>query len=160
MADIKEILLNVQERLGTAVPGLEYIDKDWGQLSYEKPAVKYPCALLDVKNINYSQEGRGRQMADTQLTVTVANLRLAAASLLAPRKEEAYQVIDLLERIHAALHLFSTGGFAPLFRSNLKKVVADSSHECYEMTYQTAFEVGYDTGERPGAITSVRLELK
>lgn len=78
MADIKEILLNVQERLGTAVPGLEYIDKDWGQLSYEKPAVKYPCALLDVKNINYSQEGRGRQMADTQLTVTVANLRLAA----------------------------------------------------------------------------------
>ena len=160
MANIKEILLSVQERLGSTVPELQYIDKDWGQLSCEKPAVKYPCALLDVRNINYSQEGRGRQMADTQLTVTVANLRLAAASLLAPRKEEAYLVIDLLERIHAALHLFTAGGYAPLFRTNLKKVVADSSHECYEMTYQTSFEVGYDTSEKSRAVTGVRLQLK
>lgn len=156
---IKDILLSVQERLGSSVPELGYIDKDWGQLSYEKPAVKWPCALLDIENINYTQEGNGVQMADTQITVTVANLRLTASSLLAPNKEEAYRIIELLDRIHAALHLFTAGSYAPLFRTNLKKVVADSTHECYKMIYQTAFEEDFDTGETSAPVERIKLNF-
>ena len=76
MDPIAAILLSVQTQLGARVPELAYIDKDWGQLSYEVPSVKWPCALLDVENVNYTQEGGGRQMADTQLTITVADMRL------------------------------------------------------------------------------------
>lgn len=153
-------MLSVQGRLGERVPELGYVDKDWGQLSHEKPAVKFPCALLDIENINYTQQGGGYQQADTQITVTVANLRLTAASLNAPRKEDAYQVIDLLERIHEALQLFSDGDYAPLFRTNLKKVLADSSKECYKITYQTAFAVSLDAGGGTAPAPEVKIHFK
>ena len=45
--NIKTILLAVQQRLAERVPELAYIDKNWGQLDYEAPPVKWPCALLD-----------------------------------------------------------------------------------------------------------------
>lgn len=113
MDEITTILLGVQDHLGESVPELAYVDKDWGQLSQEKPAVKFPCALIDLKDITFTQTGSGGQVADTQITVTVANLRLTSSSLLAPNKGDAYQIIGLLAKIHAALHLFSAGDYAP-----------------------------------------------
>lgn len=160
MANIKTILLSIQEQLGECVPELAYVDKDWGQLSYEQPSVNFPCALLDIENINYSQQGNGGQIADAQITVTVANLRLVSSSLLAPKKEVAYEVIDLLDRVHNALQLFSNGEYAPLFRTNLKKVVADSSKECYKMTYQTAFSVSHDKGGDTAPAPGIRIDFK
>ena len=35
-ANIKTILLAVQQRLAERVPELAYIDKNWGQLDYEE----------------------------------------------------------------------------------------------------------------------------
>ena len=160
MDQIAAILLSVQTQLGEHVPELAYIDKDWGQLSYEVPSVKWPCALLDVENVNYTQEGGGRQMADTQLTITVADMRLTPASQAAPKREDAYRIIELLGKIHRSLHHFSDGDYAPLFRTNLKKVVVNSSYECYRLTYQTAFEVGFNTGATSGRVERVRLQLK
>lgn len=159
MDQITNILLDVQDRLATAVPELQYVDKDWGQLSLEKPAVKFPCALLDMKDVTFTQTGNGGQVADTQITVTVANLRLASSSLTAPKKEEAYRIIGLLAEIHAALHLFSAGDYAPLFRTGLRKIVADSSRECYELTYQTAYTIDFDAGGATTPVTGVKLEL-
>ncbi len=160
MDQIAAILLSVQTQLGKHVPELAYIDKDWGQLSYEVPSVKWPCALLDVENVNYTQEGGGQQMADTQLTIMVADMRLTPASLTAPKREDAYRTIELLGKIHRALHLFAVGDYAPLFRTNLKKVVVNSSYECYRLTYQTAFEVEFDTGVTTSRVARIKLELK
>lgn len=160
MANIKEIILDIQERLGERVPELGYVDKDWGQLSHEVPAVQFPCALIDVVNVNYTQQGKGYQLADAQITITVANLRIVSSSLKAPRKEDAYRVIELLEQIHEALQLFSGGDYAPLFRINLKKEVADSSKECYKMTYQTAFTVKRDTGISTTPAPEVKVDIR
>lgn len=160
MGGIKEILLSIQGRLGETITEFGYVDKNWGQLSYEQPAVKFPCALIDVENVNFSQTGGGGQMADTQITITVANMRLTSASLTAPRKEDAYRIIDLVDKVHAALQLFTDGSYAPLFRSNLKKILADSSRECYQMTYQTAYMVSHDTGFEPAPIKKVKIDLR
>lgn len=160
MDQMTTILLDIQRQLGATIPELAYIDKDWGQLAYDKPAVKFPCALLDVKEITYTQMGKGCQMADTQITVTVASMRLAASSLLAPRQEDAYHVIELLGRIHAALHQFTTGSYSPLFRTNLRKILADSSKECYEIIYQTAYQVGFDTEETSSRISGVEIDIR
>lgn len=159
MDAIQQILLDVQARLGQQVPDLAYVDKDWGQLKAELPAVKFPCALLDLNDIGFSQTGSGGQVADAKITVTVAHLRLTSSSLAAPKKEEAYRVIGLLAQIHEALHIFTAGDYAPLTRTRLRKVLADSSRECYEVTYQTAYMVGHDTGGSTTRIEKVRLEL-
>ena len=59
--NIKTILLAVQQRLADQVPELAYIDKNWGQLDYEAPPVKWPCALLDIDEITHIEtDGVGR----------------------------------------------------------------------------------------------------
>ncbi|MCM1302246.1 MAG: hypothetical protein NC250_01270 [Alistipes senegalensis] len=160
MDQITALLLSVRTRLGESVSELEYIDKDWGQLSCEVPSVKWPCALLDVENVDYTQEGGGRQLADTQIVITVADLRLASASSPDPNDESAYGMLELLEKIHRSLHLFTAGGYAPLFRTNLKKIKGDHSYECYRLTYQTAFEVGFDTETASGRVDRIELDMK
>jgi len=138
---MKHIFLSIQDRL-SEIPGLQYIDKDWGQLQYEQPPVKWPCALLDVANADFKQLGRGFQQADADITVTVANLNLVRSSAKAPMRGHAYATIDLLEEIHQALQLFSDGRhFSPLMRTNLQKVAADKDMEVYVMTYRTSFVV-------------------
>lgn len=138
---MKHIFLSIQDRL-SEIHGLQYIDKDWGQLQYEQPPVKWPCALLDVANADFKQMGRGFQQADVDITVTVANLNLVRSSSKAPMRGNAYATIDLLEEIHQALQLFSDGRhFSPLIRTNLQKVAADKDMEVYVMTYRTSFVV-------------------
>lgn len=151
---IKEILQSVQTQLGDNVPELKYVDKDWGQLSHAQPAVKFPCMLLDIEDVSYSQIAKGGQMADTQITLTIADSRLTSSSLTAPKKEDAYKVIDLIEKVHTVLQNFTNGNYAPLFRTSLKKVLADSGKECYKIVYQTAYMEGamcqYDTTPTTG----------
>ena len=72
---MKHIFLQIQEKLGE-VSALKYIDKDWNQLKFEQPPVKWPCALIDVTNISYSQMGQLWQMAEADVEITVANVRL------------------------------------------------------------------------------------
>ena len=75
-ANIKTILLAVQQRLAERVPELAYIDKNWGQLDYEAPPVKWPCALLDIDEVPFSQIGGGGQIADgVTVEILAANLR-------------------------------------------------------------------------------------
>lgn len=83
MGQFKDLLLSIQERLAT-VPELKYIDKDWGQLRYEQPAVKYPCALIDLEQAGFSETGKGGQLADVSVTITIADQRLTPTSLYAP----------------------------------------------------------------------------
>lgn len=160
MNQLTVLFLSVQTRLEKCVQELSYIDKDWGQLYREVPSVNWPCALLDVKNVDYTQEGGGNQMADTQIVITVADLRLTPASSPAPNRENAYKTIELLGKIHEALQLFKAGGYGPLFRTNLRKVENNNSYECYRLTYQTAFEDKFDTGATSGRVDRIKLDLK
>lgn len=139
---MKQIFLTIQTQLQSEVPELKYIDKDWGQLKYDQPPVKFPCALIDITNVNYSQMGRGYQKADADITITIANMKLIRSSAMAPSKIDSYATIDILESVHQALQLFSDGQkFQPLQRTNLKKIFNDKDTEVYTMTYKTAFIV-------------------
>ena len=46
---MKQIFLAIQQQLLT-VPALKHIDKNWNQLNYEQPPVRWPCALIDIAN--------------------------------------------------------------------------------------------------------------
>lgn len=142
MDTITTILAGAQEQLGRQVPELACIDKDRDQWTGELPADRFPCALLDMKEATYSQLGNGCQMADLQITVTVAALH----GVQAPVAGEAYSIFGLLDRVHTALQLFETGNCSPLCRTRLRKVAADGTRECYEMTYRAACPVDCDAG--------------
>lgn len=48
---MKDIILAIQEKLNSQVADLKYIDKDWGQLDYDQPPVKYPFCLIDITRL-------------------------------------------------------------------------------------------------------------
>lgn len=49
----------ILERLTTKVPALRFIEQDIGQLeNYEiRPAVSWPCSLIDIDDIIFSDAG-------------------------------------------------------------------------------------------------------
>ncbi len=50
---IKIIYETIRDRLKAEVPAIVFIDEDNDQLDYEEPPVSFPCALVDILNLNY-----------------------------------------------------------------------------------------------------------
>ena len=147
----KEIILAIQRRITDEVHELQYIDRDWNQFGYEQPAVKYPCALIDLTNVEYRHMTNTLQRATATIAIHIANQRLIPASARAPRKDNAYQTIDIIEHIHRALNMFAgypedevservPYSFSPLIRTSMVKEVVNSSYEMYTIYYKTTFD--------------------
>lgn len=100
----------------------------------------------------------------TGVTVEIlaANLRLVSSSAAAPRKADAYRLIELLDKIHSALQRFTDGTFGPMFRTQIKKIAAVRAGECYKVLYQTAYTLpGVQEGQSAKLPpSSIRLEMK
>lgn len=136
----KQVLLDVQARLQEEVPSLRYIDKDWGQLNEERPAVNFPCAIIDVDSVRYQDLSGGYQIAEAALTVTVADLRTMSSSASSPQREASFGIFDMIQSVHNALQHYASHNFAPLVRLGMQRVPATKGYECYELKYTTAFK--------------------
>lgn len=105
---MKTILQNIQNKL-SEVTELKYIDEDWGQLNMYQPPVKWPCCLIDISDVNYSNLGidrsvvpQNRQLGKATVKLTLANLKLTNTSMQAPQtqKNQAWFIWDLAQKIH------------------------------------------------------------
>ena len=154
---IKELLLDIQDHLASCLPEL-WTDKDWGQLQFPQPPVKFPCALLDVESITFSSLERGGQMADVNIVLTVANQRLKPTSSKAPDKQSGYLLLDIIESIHLALQLHHAEWYAPLVRKDMRKLYIDNTTEVYSVTYGTAFKQAEEEGKKlPSEPIKIRI---
>jgi len=143
---MKALLEAVQTKLNT-VSELKYIDEDWGQLdSYSpNPPTKFPCALIDITSIIYSNIGKdnsanpvNRQTAEGTITFIIANLKLTNTSQRAPQvqKDEAWKIWELMEKIHQKVHgLKPTEDSGSLIRIGHKRIRRDDGIQEYQVTY-------------------------
>jgi hypothetical protein len=131
---MKQIFTDIISRLGE-VKGLKYIDKDWGQLSLENPAAKFPCALVDIASVAYTNRADNAQMADGILNVTIAGLRLSPSSSMAQSRGDAWMTLDLIRDVNDALHLWHTDHFSRLIRQQFAKVDSSPGYDCYVLSY-------------------------
>ena len=143
---MKNLLEKLQLRLAE-IPQLKYIDENWGQLDYYSPnmPVQYPCTLIDVQQVQYSNIGKDltkrpvqRQIAQVQIKITIANMRLTNTSLLAPRrqKEGAWSIWTLIEMIHQKIHGISLlPNVTPLIRTSQNRTLRDDGIQEYEVYY-------------------------
>ncbi len=156
---MKQIFLDIQTKL-SGITELKHIDKNWGQLQYEQPPVKFPCALLDIANVNYSQMGKLAQLAEGDIEITVANLRLTNTSYRNPNRDDAYAVFDIMDDIHQLLQGWSNNGtIGRLVRTNLKKIATDKDFEIYSLTYRTTWKVfKEETGTTTCSVSPVITE--
>lgn len=143
---MKTIIDNIQAKL-KAVPGLKYIDEDWGQLDYYSPnfPVQWPCTLIDVTNVSFSDTGKDRvkvpqqrQMAEGYITLTVANLKLTNTSGRAPKlqKDNARSIWEIIEDVHKEVHGWNPDVMAgKLIRKGMQRVKRDDGVQEYTLTY-------------------------
>lgn len=157
----KDIIQAIAARLAD-VKTLHYIDRDWGQLDEEQPAVKFPCALVDVEQIQFEDCLNTVQTAECDITITVAVLNFHNTSRCAPKKDKGYDVFDIIDDIHAALHLYGTQNLAPLVRRSIVKIDVGKDHAVYQLTYHTAYTTRldreYDT--TPTAPLSIKINYQ
>jgi hypothetical protein len=97
---------------GVPTSKLDYIDVDWGQLdNYDRqPPVKFPCALLDIRALNYSNTGNLGQIGIIDVEVRLADLILSNSSAGAPatQKAQAMRIFRLTEAVFKHLHGWET----------------------------------------------------
>lgn len=142
----KQVLQSIQDIL-TPIPGMRYVDEDWGQLDdySPNPPTQFPLALIDIGNLQFSDIGKdrtatpqNRQMATGTIVISIANLKLTNSSARAPQpqKDKAWAIWDIVESVHAKLHGVVVGGSAgALMRTAMRKVKRDDGIQEYEVTY-------------------------
>ncbi|MCL2291214.1 MAG: hypothetical protein FWC34_11040 [Bacteroidetes bacterium] len=149
---MKDIFLSIQGEL-SKIPELKHIDKNWGQLLYEQPPVKFPCALLDIAEVDYGQLGMLAQDADGAIEITIANAKNTRSSHKAPRKEDSYAIFDIVNKIHDSLHGYTNGELQPLIRVKLKKIDAAAGYEIYRVVYVSGWREHKKTNTIPVQVT-------
>ena len=143
---MKNSLESIQQLL-QAIEGLKYVDEDWGQLDYYSPnfPVQWPCVLIDISSVGYSDIGNDRratpmqrQMGNAVFSFTIADLKLTNTSGKAPQmqKNNAWSIWDLIEKIHAHLQGFNPSANAgKMIRTSLNRVKRDDGVQEYTVIY-------------------------
>lgn len=136
---IKDALKAVKTAL-QEIKELRYTGEDWGQLDYftQKP-VKFPCALVDVEEVDYSNNAPRRQQGVAALTIRVADTRIFNGSFQSPPSETEFSTFDLLQRIANALHGLSGETFSPLVRTGVVRARRDDSVREFRLSFRFAF---------------------
>jgi hypothetical protein len=98
-----------------------YIEQDLGQLeNYEmRPAVAWPCALIDIEELQYTDmQNHLEQMATGIITIRVGLVKYTDASNLTPVsiRDKAFQFYEVERRLCKALHGWAPEGFGKLLR--------------------------------------------
>ena len=141
------IIKDIVDALPLALPQLKYVDKDWGQLDVEKPAVGFPCAVIDIDRVDYTDLSAGWQLASGTFIVKVANQRTNPSSAHAPSaaKNNSYAALELCDDVHLALNGFNgshtPSEYAPLVRTGFQKLENGLKFECYAIIYKSQWKV-------------------
>ncbi|CAI9429248.1 DUF3168 domain-containing protein [Candidatus Ornithobacterium hominis] len=143
---MKSILQNIQTRIAQ-IPEIKYVDEDWGQIDYYTPnmPVQWPCCLIDLNAGQFSniskditKHPRERQNGIFSIKITVANMKLTNTSSKAPQtqKNNAWHLIDMIEKIHQQLHGFSPAdNCSKLVRTTFSRVMRDDGVQEYSIIY-------------------------
>ena len=116
----------------------KYIDRNWGQLELEQPAVKFPCAITDVDSIQYADLLQKAQLAECEFTITVAVQNFHSTSQKSPCKDNGNDIFVIIDKVHEILQGYSTEALTPFCRRRLQKIEAEKGYSVFQLTYSTA----------------------
>lgn len=143
---MKEILAKILQRLEAACPSLKYKDLDWGQMDYfeGQPPVKFPCAVVDMREATCADEGAGTQRCIASIDVRMFTLPLSNSNPKAPvtQQAQALAIFDLHSEVHYALHGWCEANqeeWGVLTRIAYRKVKRQDNVREYIMSYKVEY---------------------
>ena len=137
---MKEVFKDIQERLQT-IPELRYIGEDWGQLNFEQPPVDWPCALIDLGNVDFSSAGMRSQQAEAIVNITIADIRYHGVTPVLPRDREskAFEIFDLIDKVNKVLHGSDGESYSGLRRVAIKKTYREDAVREFVTSYKFSY---------------------
>lgn len=129
------------------VEALNHIDENKGQLDYYSKhfPVKWPCALVDIIQVKYENQGIdksstpiNRQIGQAILRVIIANLQLSNTSGNAPisQQQNARSIWTVKQQIHNVLQGFRPAeNMGQLIRTSEGRTKRDDGVQEYFVDY-------------------------
>lgn len=118
------LFLAIQDRIKEKVPGIRWIDMESGQLENygDRPAVLWPCLLIDFPDCGYEDMTEVIQEADGLVQLRLAFPPFSATSGNTPiaYKDKALKYLELENEVYKALHGIKLDGFGYLMRKSAK----------------------------------------
>jgi hypothetical protein len=136
------VISSAQDRLAGQVTALKYVDEDWGQLDNYSPnfPAKWPCALIDVLDVQWSNIGKKVQMGLAQIRVKIADLRLSNSSKAAPagQKANSNSFYTLTQQVYNALQGWcGASHYSAFIRISERRVQRDDGVKEHWMIFTT-----------------------
>lgn len=157
-----QLFLAIQEQIKTQVGAIQWIDQDLGQLdSFEiRPAVAFPCVLIDFVNTQYKEHMQNVQWADITVIVRLGFAPFSSANSATPDipKEAALEYYELEHALFEALQGFTANDCVqPMIRVSAATERREDFLRVRELIFTTATED--DTIKIPVQLQKAELEL-
>ena len=142
---MKTLYNTISSRLQTEA-NLNFIDFDLGQLDVletgERPAVAFPCALLDISYPNCDDETDTTQMVTALINIRLGIEQQSPTDSLSSeiRRNSGLAVFDTVEEVYKALQGFSDGNFSSFSRRSVKPYRNFKGIKVVDMVFETTFE--------------------
>ena len=138
---MKKIYIKTLQRLSEA-PKIKFVDKDRGQLDHyeQRPAVKFPCALVTVSSPKRKNLASDTQLCSDQVSIRLAFERVGDTSNIASagRLSLALNFYDTVEEIEALFQGFTDAEMNPWeCISVIEEMRAD--FEVVRLTFSTSY---------------------
>jgi len=138
------ILTNIKNELQT-ISELQNVETNWGQLDYYSPNFpdKWPWVLVEVSNINYSEEGTDKTTSPINRQTALADIKIRIAdqkvnvSGVEIETAQLSDLWDLIEKIHNKLQGFYPGltNSGKLIRNNTERIERKDGIQEYMISY-------------------------
>ena len=149
MAEITDffgrMLIAIQNRIVSEVPEIRWIDQDLGQLDFyemERPAVAWPCVLIDFGNTQYDELHQSTQSASPAIQFKLGFPPYSPSDQKAPLEVRANSLkfYALEEKLYKAFQHWDADGLCqPMTRTSGITEKREDPIRVRVMTFTTTF---------------------
>jgi hypothetical protein len=137
------IFLAMQSHIKTDAAFIKHIDQDFGQLKAPRPAVSWPCVLIDFEDFSFSALAENVQQATGIVVVRLAFPPYSSTSSATPAQytEAALSYYDMEWQLHKLLQGWQpSNASGKLDRANTATQKRNDNYRVRELRYKLAFD--------------------
>jgi len=137
---MKTIFKDISNRLDL-VASLRWVDKDKGQMNFERPPILFPAALITLGVAQAQNLNRTLQAGQLQVRIRLCFNYGGNTSSITPQadRDQSLEYYDVLDEVVSQLQGFSTGEFNALERRSQQPIPRPDTHTVEEIIFTADF---------------------
>jgi hypothetical protein len=129
---ISKLILDMQAKIAADIPAIKFIDLELQQLDQDSPTVLFPCLLIDIGEISFTQfQTHQDGKVIVQMKLATQSLRNTSENTPLAVRELELEIFEIEQQIYQAFQYWNnvnalSGEFIRTSSSNIKQ--ADSAN--------------------------------